>query len=80
MGTMGSTANFFRSALSQNIAYCVYRQPKTINEIADCLGVSPVYIESKRIFEEYGYLIKKGNKYLANLLIDEPNEKGAGNC
>ncbi|HHU29687.1 MAG TPA: sigma-70 family RNA polymerase sigma factor [Firmicutes bacterium] len=76
VGTMGSTANFFRSALSQNIAYCVYRQPKTINEIADCLGVSPVYIESEAEFlEEYGYLIKKGNKYLANLLIDEPNEK-----
>jgi len=76
VGSMGSTSNFFRSILSQNIAYSVYRQPKTINEIADCLGVSPVYVESEADFlEEYGFLRKKDNKYLVNFLIDEPNEK-----
>lgn len=75
VGTMGGTSNFFRSTLSQNIAYSVLREARTINEIADCLGVSPVYIESEVEFlEEYGFLIKKGGKYLANMLIDEPNE------
>ena len=75
VGTMGGTSNFFRSILSQNIAYCVLRQAKTINEIADCLGVSPVYVESEAEFlEEYGFLRKKDNKYLANMLIEEPNE------
>lgn len=75
VGTMGGTSNFFRSILSQNIAYAVYRQPKTINQIADYLGVSPVYIESEAEFlEEYGFLIKNEDKYLANLLIDEPSQ------
>lgn len=72
VGTTGGTANFFRSRLSQNVAYCVYREAKSVNEIADCLGVSPVYVESEAEFlEEYGFLIKQGDKYLANLLIDD---------
>ena len=67
-GSMGGTSAFFRSALTQNIAYCVYREAKTINEIAEALGVSPVYVESEVEFlEEYGYLLKRGEKYLANL-------------
>lgn len=75
-GTMGGTQAFFKSALSQNIAYSVYREAKTINEIADVLGVSPVYVESEVEFlEEYGYLLKKGEKYLANFLIEETDEK-----
>lgn len=73
-GTMGGPKNFLRSALSQNIAYAVYREGKTVNEIAECLGVSPVYVESEAEFlEKYGYLVKKGDKYLANFLINEPS-------
>lgn len=71
-GTMGGTQGFFRSALSQNIAYCVYRKERSVNEIADILGVSPVYVESEVEFlEKYGYLLKKGEKYLANMLIED---------
>ncbi len=74
VGTMGGTSNFFRSVLSQNIAYCTYHEPKTINEIAESLGVSPVYVESEADFlENYGFLIKKDDKYLANMIIDEPD-------
>ena len=69
---MGGTSNFFRSILSQNIAYAV-TATETISQIADCLGVSPVYIESEaEFFEEYGFLIKNEDKYLANLLIENP--------
>ncbi|NLC17980.1 MAG: hypothetical protein GX757_01960 [Clostridiales bacterium] len=72
---MGGPWNFFRSVLTQNIAYSVYHEAKTINEIADCIGVSPVFVEGEVEFlEEYGYLIKKGDKYLANLMIEEINE------
>lgn len=75
VGTMGGTSSFLRSTLSQNIAYCAYREGKTINEIAECLGVSPVYIESEVDFlEEYGFLIKKDDKYLTNMIIDEPDD------
>lgn len=75
VGTMGGPFNFFRSILTQNIAYSVYHEAKTINEIADCIGVSPVYVEGEAEFlEEYGLLTKKGDKYLANMIIEETNE------
>lgn len=74
-GEMGGTSAFFRSALAQNIAYCVYRKNKTVNEIADELGVSPVYVASEAEYlSKYGYLIKKGNTYLANIIIDDADE------
>ena len=75
-GTKGHNANFFRSALSQNIAYITKDTPKTINEIAEALGVSPVYVESEAEYlEEYAFLIKKGEKYLANIIIEEPTDE-----
>lgn len=71
-GTMGSNANFFRSALSQNIAYSVRNSYRSINEIADELGVSPVYVESEAEFlYEYGFLLKKSDKFISNIIIDE---------
>ena len=73
VGTKGSNSNFFRSALSQNIEYVVWNKAKSVNEIADALGVSPVYVESETEYlEEYGFLTKQGNKYLCNILLDEP--------
>ncbi|BCN29095.1 RNA polymerase sigma factor [Anaeromicropila herbilytica] len=75
IGTMGNVSDFLRSILSQNILYCVYHEAKNINEIADCLNVSPVYIENEIAFlYDYGFLTQKGNKYLANIVIDELNE------
>ena len=49
VGTMGIQP-IFQKRFITNIAYCVYRQPKTINEIADCLGVSPVLLKAKQNF------------------------------
>ncbi len=64
---------FFRSSLPQNICYCVRNVAKTVNEIADDLGVSPVYVETEvDILEEYGFLIKQNDKYLINFCINEP--------
>lgn len=72
VGTKGDNGNFFRNALPQNIEYVTWKEPKTINEIADALGVSPVYVESEvEYLEEYGFLTKHGDKYLCNILIDE---------
>ncbi len=65
--------DFFRSTLSQNICYCVRNTPKTVNEIADDLGVSPVYIESEVDFlEQYGFLLAVKDKYIVNFIISEP--------
>ena len=64
----------FRSPLIQNICYCVRDTWKTVNEIADDLGVSPVYVSGETTFlEEYGFLKKKADRYLADMLIDIPD-------
>jgi len=70
-GTLGHISNFLRSSLSQNILYAVRNEAFSINEIADMLGVSPVYIESEAEFlTENCFLIKTGKKYISNCLID----------
>ena len=71
-GEKGSPANFFRSLIAQNIEYSVLKEAKTVNTIADELGVSPVYVESEaERLEEYGLLTKIGDKYLCNILLEE---------
>lgn len=74
-GTVGTKSpdEFFRSALSQNICYCVRNEAKTVEEIADDLGVSPVFVEAEVDFlEEYGFLHEQKGRYIVNFLIGEP--------
>ena len=74
-GSIGTKSidEFFRSALSQNICYSVRNTAKTVNEIADDLGVSPVYVETEVDFlEKYGFLKKQKDKYIVNFVISEP--------
>lgn len=81
VGINGSIGNksiddYFKSTLVQNICYVIKDEPKTINEIADLLGVSPVYVETEiEYLEENLFVIEKNNKYLSNILIFEPSEK-----
>ena len=76
-GINGSTGKksvdeFFRSVLPQNICYAVRNEWKTVNEIADDLGVSPVFVEGEvQFLEEYGFLEKKKNRYRVNFLMEE---------
>ena len=75
IGTKGHNRNFFRSALTQNIAYLIRDSYKSVNEIADELGVSPVYVESEVTYlEKYGFLQKKGEKYISSFIINVPDE------
>ena len=77
-GSIGtkSVDEFFRSALSQNICYSVRNEAKTVNEIADALGVSPVYVETEVDFlEEYGFLKQTQDKYIVNFIIGEPTSE-----
>ncbi len=74
-GSVGTKSpdEFFRSTLSQNICYCVRNTAKTINVIAEDLGVSPVYVETEVEFlEEYGFLQAQKDKYIVNFIISEP--------
>jgi hypothetical protein len=77
-GSIGTKScdEFFRSALSQNICYCVRNVAKTVNEIADDLGVSPVYVETEVDFlEKYGFLKQTGDQYIVNFIISEPTSE-----
>ena len=66
--------DMFGSPLVQNLCYAVRDTWKTVNEIADDLGVSPVYLEDEAArLEEFGFLKKKGDKYLADFLLEEPS-------
>ncbi len=68
-----SLSEFFHSSLAQNICYCVRNTAKTINEIADDLGVSPVYVETEADYlEKYGFLQRKQDQYILNFVISEP--------
>ncbi len=69
-------SNNFVSAISQNILYAVREEFLSVNEIADALGISPVYVEdeAEKLFEN-GFLTKHGSKYLCNIIIDEPTSE-----
>ena len=74
-GSVGTHApdEFLRSTLSQNICYCVRDTAKTVGEIADDLGVSPVYVETEVEFlEEYGFLLAQKDRYTLNFILEEP--------
>ena len=64
-GTNGGPEYYFSDRLNLNIVYSVYYEPKTRNEIAEELGVTPVFIEDKINFlEGNGFLVPMaGGKY-----------------
>lgn len=72
-GTLGDTSAFLNSKLRDNITYAAYFEPKTKLEIAEELGVSPVFIEDEVDYlEEYGFLdLLPGQKYRTNVFIED---------
>lgn len=72
------TSYFLAKSLTQNIAYAAYHAPRTINEIAEELGVNPIFVADEvAVLEEYGFMDKlPGEKYRTNIHITEPNEEG----
>ena len=56
---------YLGNKLNLNIVYSVYHHPKTLPEIAEELGVTPVYIEDTvKELEDNGFLVKQaGNRY-----------------
>lgn len=71
------TAYYLSKIITQNIAYAAYHQPKSVNEIAEELGINPIFVEDETtVLEEYGFMDRlKDGKYLTNILIYEPNTK-----
>lgn len=71
-GADGSPWRVFRSSLAQNIAYACWRKARTVQEIADALGVSPVYIadETERMVHQ-GYLSCEKGRLRSEILLTE---------
>ena len=68
----GETMDMMKTALAQNIIYSIYHKDMSVNEIAEKLNVSPVYVESEmEHLEENAIVVKVGNKYGTNILINE---------
>ena len=64
-GTNSGPEHYLGNKLNLNIVYSVYYAPKTMVEIAEELGVTPVYIEDTvKELEANGFLVKQaGNRY-----------------
>lgn len=79
-GSKGDTQDFLAKVITQNIAYAAYHKPRTVNEIAEELGVNPIFVEDEvAVLEEYGYMDKLADgKYRTNINIYIPsNERNA---
>lgn len=60
-GNDGAPEFYLSDSLSLNIVYSVYNQPRTSQEIAEELGVTPVFLQKKIDFlESNGFLVRIG--------------------
>lgn len=64
-GNYGGPEYYLKDKMNLNIVYSVYDSPKTKEEIAEELGMTPVYLEEKiELLTENGFLVEtKGKKY-----------------
>ncbi len=64
-GPIGATKYYLGDKINLNIVYSVYHSPRSIEEIAEELGIVPAYLEDKIHFlEDNGFLVKTaGNRY-----------------
>lgn len=71
-GTEGDPSRLFRALLPQNIAYATWKQALTVDEIAQALGMPPVYIEDLIAhMVDMGYLLRDGGRYRCGILMTE---------
>lgn len=73
-GPNGGPEFYLNDSLNLNIVYSVYYTPRTKEEIAEELGVTPVFIEDKiNLLESNGFLVRKaGNKFTTYARFDSP--------
>ncbi len=72
-GTNGEPEFYLRDNLNLNIVYSVYHNPKTIDEISEELGVTPVFIEDRvELLEDNGFLIRKPGSRYTTYVVFEP--------
>ncbi len=76
-GTTGDTANHLNTVLAQNIAYAAYLSPKTEAEIAEELGITPIFIaDIVADLEEYGFMTRvEGGKLRTDIVISRSTKE-----
>ena len=64
-GSNGGPEYYLKDKINLNIVYSVYEEPKTVEEIAEDLGMTPVFLEDKiNYLAENGFLVEtKGKRY-----------------
>ena len=71
VGKNGGPEHYLSDRLSLNIVYSVYFKPRSVKEIAEELGMTPVFIEDKAaLLEKNGFLVRqKGDRYTTYVKI-----------
>ncbi len=67
----GGPEKYLNDTLAVNIVYCVYEKPRSVEEIAEELGMTPVFISEKiDMLEKNGFLVKlAGGKYTTYVMF-----------
>ena len=69
-GSNSGTEHYLGTKLNLNIVYSVYHTPKTLTEIAEELGVTPVYIEDTVAeLVANGFLVEQAGKRYTTYVI-----------
>lgn len=72
-GTKGGPDYYLGDKLNLNIVYSVYFEPRSAAEIAEELGVTPVFIEDKITFlEENGFLVRQKDGKFTTYVVFKP--------
>ena len=76
-GTTGDTAAHLNTVLAQNIAYAAYLSPKTEAEIAEELGITPVFIaDIVADLEAFGFMSRvEGGKLRTDIVISRSTKE-----
>ena len=66
-GSNGGPEYYLKDKIDLNIVYSAYKKPRTLNEIAEELGMTPVFVEDRVTkLADNGFLVKKkGEKYIS---------------
>ena len=72
-GTNGGPEYYLKDNLNLNIVYSVYDKPKTKDEIAEELGITPVFIDDKiELLEDNGFLVRQAGGKLTTYVKFNP--------
>ena len=76
-GTTGDTAAHLNTVLAQNIAYAAYLSPKTEAEIAEELGITPVFIaDIVADLEAFGFMSRvEGGRLRTDIVISRSTKE-----